>query len=314
MATDSTLPLLRWLASLRPAPSRGVLACAHTRLARVPAEAVAIQVSGCLRTEELVLPAQLLASGLVSLDVVACAEHPDEVEELVAGWSRVLDGIALAPPGTRRRSRRRGGPAYRITSESGSGPAVSRRLLIGLGRPHPSALDLTADEPARSLEALRLLQAEGRAHQRETAELPASTSSPVAVLLSAGGCVACGVCVAACAHGALAIVDEDGTALLRQLPDRCRADQACVRLCPSGALSVTGELSVLDLARTGSAAPATVELARVEVARCQRCGTRHPVAEGELCPPCAFRAEHPFGSVGPHDRIGPWQSTRPART
>lgn len=294
---DRTLPLLQWLATQRPAPRVGVLICGHARTPRVAPDAVAVQVTGCLTAEELVLPAQLLASGLAALEVVACEVCPGEVREQVAGWSRVLDGITLVPPSPRASSLRRSGPAYRMAvSGPGTGPALSRRMLIGLGRQRPTGLDLSADEPARGLQALRLLQAEGRARVGRSSR-PARAGPPLAVQLQAAGCVACGVCVAACAHQALEIADDAGSAVLRHRADLCRADQACVRLCPSAALSVTGVLSVLDLVEVAPGEGGTIELARLEVARCRRCGARHPATEGRLCPPCAFRAEHAFGSA-----------------
>lgn len=296
--TDRSLPLLRWLTSLRPAPGRAVLACAHTRMPRVAADTVAIQAVGCLAKEELVLPAQLLVSGPTSLGVLTCAERPGEVGDLVARWSQVLDGIVLVPSVTAGRPWQRRGPAYRMGIDPASGPAVSRRMLIWLARQRPTALDLTADEAARGLEALDLLRAQGRARLDSPRQV-SRVANPTAVRLMATGCVACGVCVAACTHQALEIVDEAGMAVLQQLPDRCRADQACVRLCPSDALSVVEELSLLDLVGSGPD-----ELARVETARCGRCGARHPVSDGELCPPCAFRAEHAFGSTLPPSMAG----------
>ncbi|QIK72633.1 ferredoxin family protein [Propioniciclava coleopterorum] len=113
-----------------------------------------------------------------------------------------------------------------------------------------------------------------------------------AVALAASGCVACGVCVRACPHDALDLAHEADRSVLTQIPERCSGEQACVRLCPHDALSVAGAFSLFDLARTP-----TAELAVVATAGCKRCGARHPAAEGELCPPCAFRSRNAFGHM-----------------
>ena len=302
---DPSLALLRWLLAV-DLPECAVLACDHAELPPVPQDAVGVRVVGCLADVSLALPAQLLACGIGSLEVVACPEHPEAVARRVAVWQSTLIEVAPASSTTSTISLRRGGPVFDLAS-----PMLPRRFVFGLLRARDLPFDLSLDEEARGLVALRLLASQGRVQwaSSQAAEEPrspqdgaagatsATQSGPddrVAVSLRAQGCTACGVCVRACPHQALELTALDGTSVLRHLVDACRADQACVRLCPESALSTTGNLSLLHLAERRA-----VELARVPTRACPRCGANHPAVGGDLCAACRFRSANPFGSAVP---------------
>lgn len=272
--------LLRWLDTVEP-PEAAVVACGHGAPPRVPRGTIGVRWGGCVADADVGLPSQLLACGIGRVEFVACGERA--VAERVREWGSVLDGVALAPGGPRPRGPRRG-PVFDLRTRT-----VRRRGALGLGAPRRHPVDPALPERDRTLIALRTLAGEGRAH------LPDGGSGPAAAtLLRASGCTACGVCVRACPHGALDLVVDGRGATLRHVRDYCLLELECVRLCPMGALSADGGLTLLDIARRG-----TVEVATVATGRCRRCGAQHPAAEGDLCPACAFRAAHPFGSRMP---------------
>lgn len=356
---DRTRSTLRWLTSI-DLPARVLLACEHTPLGFVPADAAGVRVVGCLADAAIGLPAQLLAAGVPRVGVLPCGERPGEVAAQVAGWAQVLPDVAAAQPeeAPRRRLRRpASGPVHDQTA-----PQVSRRFAFGLAAATKLPFALTDEESQRVVASLRVLEEEGRARfavdapapgglQPEAAEEPGAepaepataaepalgpedaglaepsaaepASEPVApdgsasavpedgeatasgeglggqegpaspaLALVAEGCVACGVCVRACPHDALELEHGPGVSVLTQVPERCTGERACVELCPHDALAASGPLALFDVARR----PA-IELAAVQTAACRRCGARHPAAEGELCPPCAFRSRNAFGHV-----------------
>lgn len=284
VATDADpgRALLRWLHAIE-VPHVVVLACAHGIAPAIAAGAVGVVVDGCLADVGLSLPAQLLASGVSEIRVCDCAERPDAVAERLATWQRVFGTVFPAGAVATTRWHRRSGPIFDLRN-----PSISRRSAFGLRARCAPPFDLSGDDAARGIEALRILRERGRAHLDP---LDAGPADRVGIVMRADGCTACGVCVRACPHGALELVDERGEGVLRHRRDACRADQACIRLCPETALTVTAERSAIDLLDGG-----VIELARVATSICSRCGARHPSSDGPLCPPCRFRAANPFGS------------------
>ncbi len=284
-ATDPGRALLRWLHAV-DIPDTAVLACRHTALPAIPIDAVGIRVEGCLADAGVALPAQLLASGVNRIEVCGCEELPDAVELRIASWQRVFAAVGPAGSASPRRRSRRSGPVFEM-----SRPSVSRRSLFGVRSRCEAPFDLSGDEAARGVAALRILHREGRLRLDLAAPAPADS---VAIAMHAVGCTACGVCVRACPHDALELVETNGISVLRHHQDTCRADQQCVRLCPETALSVIGQLTLSDLVEC-----APVELARVATVTCPRCRVRHPATDGELCATCQFRTANPFGSQMP---------------
>ncbi len=167
---------------------------------------------------------------------------------------------------------------------------VDRRGLLGLGRQSQSPWpihDADSDEEARLVTSLR------------AAGVTVIEEPPPGLALLASGCTACGVCVAACPHDALALhVDGSQTALQHQ-PGVCQGEQQCVALCPVDALSIEGPQTwpaVLD----GS--PRV--LATLEMSVCERCKVRFPTSSGQRwCETCRIRRSDPFGSHLPDAAI-----------
>lgn len=121
----------------------------------------------------------------------------------------------------------------------------------------------------------------------------------VGVTFAASECVSAGVCVRSCPEGALALTEVGGVATLALDAGACSGCRACVAACPTKALVVEGKAGWRALLDD---VPRVV--AEVAVRTCRRCGASFRAGRSrELCPPCAFRREHPFGSVPP-DQLG----------
>lgn len=284
---DPTRALIRWLHAIE-VPGVVVLACSHAAPPVVPDTAVGVVVDGCIADVGLSLPAQLLACGVSEILVGACPERPDDAARTSTLWSDVFGTVRPAPDDARPR-RRHAGPVFDLRS-----PAVSRRSLFGLRSHAVPPFDLSGDDVARGVEAMRILRDGGRARLDASAAGP---SDRAGVAIDADGCTACGVCVRACPEGAMALTHEGGVSTLLHRHDSCRADRVCIRLCPEAALRVTAELSTVDLLDDP-----LVVLATVATVVCSRCGTRHPSSDGPLCPTCRFRRTNPFGSGAPRGR------------
>lgn len=224
------------------------------------------------------LPAQLLAVGVEQVLVLADDDTLDV-------WRQSL-GTTVAPLGPARRGWRR--PRQVVFGQT----PLPRRMVLGL--PVRCPLDLSCDDADRTSAALALLRARQRIPDDGPAHHPASR-------LVVSGCTACGVCVQACPTSALELAHDGTTSVLTHHAGRCRSNADCLRLCPAQALSAAGPVTfdqVLD-------DPTTV-LATLTTTTCPRCGARHVGDTGSLCPLCAFRRTHVFGSmpVGhslPHD-------------
>jgi len=301
--TDPTKGLLRWLGAHDPVP-RLLLACPDLPVPRGARGTVVVRAHRCLGECGVGLPAQLLVSGVDQVLTLPCAAG----QERVTIWQQQLPDVQPfhAPPRGRR-------PAEVLVL--GQVP-LPRRMLLGLSTQH--ALDLDEDDAARTLTAVRMLQEQGRAtlpaavsrpHESTPATGPTGGPAGAAAAGTAGsqaaepaaatrfmvdGCTACGVCVRACPHDALALEHDGDTSTLSHLTESCRSEHECVALCPVDAFTATGHhslTSVLD-------EPVKV-LARVRTSSCTRCGARHPGTEGQLCPACRFRAANTFGSALP---------------
>ena len=293
--SDPAKALLRWLSAHDPV-AHLVLACADVPLPRVPRRAVVVQVA-CLADCDAGLAAQLLANGVGSVLTLPC----DRASQAVAAWGEVLtDVVPFTPP-------RRGQRAKDVLV-LGQVP-LPRRALLGL--PSDSVLDLRADPAARTLAAFRILQEAGRARfpgetgprteaapavMQPLGDAPEPVLGPTsaAAELLVSGCIACGVCVRACPHDALVLEHEGATSTLTHLAESCRSELQCVALCPVDAFSVPGSLSLAAVLEEP-----VRHLAAVATAACERCGARHPAAEGRLCAACRFREDNAFGAALP---------------
>lgn len=288
---DPTRALLRWLAA-HDTPERVLLVCADATLPRAARRTVVVRTEGCVRDVGIGLPAQLLASGVRTVEVLPCPADPDASAAQVDAWSAVLpDGVAPFTPRRRGWSR----PEVLVLGRI----PIPRRTVLGLGLRDSTALDLDLDDAGRTLAALRLLEESGRARPRETAAEeavgpPAPPLAAAAARLLVDGCTACGVCVRACPHDALVLDHADGVSTLSHLREQCRSELDCIRLCPVDAYTTTGPLALAELLEE----PVTV-LATLTTAACERCGARHPADDGALCPTCTYREGNAFGSALP---------------
>lgn len=288
---DRTRALLRWLGTI-DLPQVAVLVCADAELPPLPQGAVGIHLPGCVSDVGVGLPAQVLAFGVPRVEVATCPKGDEVAAARVHAWSAVLDGVAERTEAPRR-PRRRGGPVFDLAR-----PTVSRRMLFGAGVLGGFGPDAGLSEQEREVAALRILSESGRARLSDVtpATSPRAETEPdddacVAISLRATGCDACGVCARACPTGALRLTADDSGSVLVHLPARCQTDRRCIDLCPQRALTVTGSLTLAQIAESGP-----VELARIETARCDRCHAPHPSSEGPLCRACSFRRAHAFGS------------------
>ncbi|MFV0452017.1 MAG: ferredoxin family protein [Propioniciclava sp.] len=290
--TDPVRELLRWLEAVE-VPRQIVLGCAAADLPPLPAAMAGIRLQGCFSQEDLGLPAQLLACGVETIRVVACGEDADDHERHLRSWMAVLPDVAPLE----------GRPRVGLSLSRGSvhvmgTAALPRRLALGLGRGRELPLNLDLDAASRTVEALRILRARGRAHDPDPPDGADGSGAPASaangVELSAVGCIACGVCVRACPHAALALDHRGGTSALTHVVDACRGEQDCVALCPVGALTPGRSLSVIELADRSRQT-----LAQIATTVCGRCGARHTGDDGSLCEACAFRTQNPFGSMAP---------------
>ncbi len=286
---DPTRGLLRWLGAHDPI-RRLLLVCPEVPLPRVERGTVAVRAHRCLGECDIGLPAQLLVSGVERVLTLPC----EDAQVRVSTWQQQLPDVQAFH--TPRRGRR---PAEVLVL--GDIP-LPRRALLGLST--RGTLDLSQDEPARALTAVKILQEQGRATVSGPPGGAAGTTAvavagpPVEAAAAAGlvvdGCTACGVCVRACPHDALALEHDGGTSTLTHLAESCRSEHQCVALCPVDAFTVTGHLSLASVLEQ----PVRV-LTTVATSPCRRCGARHPSTDGPLCPACRFREADAFGSALP---------------
>lgn len=302
--TDPTKGLLRWLGAHDPVP-RLLLTCPDVHVPRVERGTVVVRAHRCLGECDIGLPAQLLVSGVGQVLTLPCAA----AQQRVTAWQQRLHDVQTfrAP----RRGRR---PAEVLVL--GQVP-LPRRALLGLST--RGTLDLSQDDAARTLTAVRMLQDQGRAAVSRSsspgaspdaappeaagaagpASVAAGAAGPTDELAAAAGltvdgCTACGVCVRACPHDALTLEHDGDTSTLTHLTEACRSEHQCVALCPVDAFTVTGHHSLASVLEE----PARV-LATVVTSPCERCGARHPSTGGPLCPACRFREANAFGSALP---------------
>lgn len=269
--------LLRWVTGTRP--ERLIVLCFDAPADAAGAGATALRLAGCLAD----LPAHrlvdlALASGgsvVAAHDACPAAAALPHLEPLPA-----LTGVRVT---VRAQTPEPGQPAVVVDEAQ---PPVGRRFLVR--RPtEPPVIEHAADsdDQARLVASLRALGVLG---------VPDGTTDAGAapgVALDVTGCMACGVCVRACPHDALALTHTADVSTLTQRPDRCHAEGACAAACPEHAIRL-GE----PHAWATALAAEPVAVARLRTRACGRCGTRITVDRpGGLCALCARRRTEPFG-------------------
>mgnify|MGYP000877794796 CR=1 FL=1 len=298
---DHIRALLRWVAA-HDVPARVVLACKGCQF-QVRRNTLGVRLDGCVAGMPIDLVAQLLAMGITRIDVLPCPEDTVAAGHTVDTWKGIFPGQVTTMPPSRAMV-----PRFRRQGDVLDLAAVPlpRRVVLGLGGHDDTVVDLSADSPARTLQALSVLAQEGRATLPDRgpdtdpgsgADAAGVGGAPLAntgLDLVAVGCTACGVCVRACPTASLELRVESGVATLTHATQSCRGTGACLSLCPVQALTSRGAPDVTRVL----AEPLAV-LAEVETSACERCGAPHPSSEGALCQVCAYRSTHQFGSVVP---------------
>jgi ferredoxin len=103
-----------------------------------------------------------------------------------------------------------------------------------------------------------------------------------------GKCTACEVCVQVCPTDAL-MIDKGKTDFHLELnPSHCTNCGLCVAACPEAVMQFSENSEQTD-------DNLTMTLTSGELRQCQRCKTTFS-GEADLCPPCVFRRQNPFGS------------------
>lgn len=164
-----------------------------------------------------------------------------------------------------------------VVSLSVARPPMSRRGILSTRPPEAVVVHDQEDPRSRLVESLRSLGGD-----------QVCGSAP-ALELNASACIACGVCVRACAHDALELGTAGGCTTLVQHPDRCQGDRTCVSACPTTAIEVVGHHDW-----TTVLAGHPLPLARLATTTCSRCHITMPEGRA-LCQACGERAEDPFG-------------------
>lgn len=194
---------------------------------------------------------------------------------------------------------------------------MGRRALIGApDRPLPEP---AATPQRRLVDAVSALLAVGErtASEIEHAEPAAPTTG--SAKLTAKGCCGDGLCVRVCPNDALRleVVELDRSDRpgppgvgappkaqsqfrLVQVAADCDGCEACVEMCPNGALHRLGDHSWSDLLKD-----AEPVLRTGWVRACTRCGAAHR-RMGDLCAVCKAQQENPFAVRLPPGATGRW--------
>ncbi len=245
----------------------------------------AVEIPGCLQELPLHRLVDLSLAGVENLALHPghCCREAD-LREVVALWQQQLGDLVEL-------TLIEASPARNWTWSLSPGRVpVDRRGLLGLSRrstPPWPIHDDDADDHARLLTSLR------------AAGLATLEEPPPGLSLVASGCTACGVCVAACPHDALALVVDGSQSALVHFPSACQGEQQCIALCPVDALSIDSPLAWADVL---DGTPHV--LATLAMAVCERCRARFPAASrSRWCETCRIRRSDPFGSHLPEAAI-----------
>ncbi len=267
-----------------------ITTCQDTRTVRGPdcADGV-IRLTRCAAD----LPAYRLVDLLLSCRTVVV--HPCDREAppgLPDGHDMIDRLAALVGPRLRRTAASDPVTPARLPEIVAGHEGIGRRGLLGLtgltNREPPAARHAAHDDDGRLLESLR------RVGVRAPAGPGPALVPPSRRLAATTACTACGMCVRTCPHDALDLVVDEGLARLVHHPAACRGDLACVAICPEDALSTAGPADWPSLL-----ADLRTDLVELAVARCVRCHSPHPAADGELCRVCRMRRDNPFASFRP---------------
>jgi ferredoxin len=154
------------------------------------------------------------------------------------------------------------------------------------------------DAPASPLDGLDSAESAGKSPPRERqallevlAQLPDArrAEAPFFPTLTVdSSCTACQLCATICPTDALTFAAEDGIFSLDFAPLACTNCGLCMELCAPQAIHPAEPIAY------GESVPRS--LISGEVKTCARCHATF-AGPGDLCPTCAYRRRHPFGSV-----------------
>lgn len=298
--SDSVSGLLRWILA-HDLPTKVILTCAHAQELDPGKGELGVVLQGCMSYAPIGLPAQILACGVSRVEWQPCRENRQGYARMTGIWCGLTPGlVGEAVPGKKHF---RHGEVIDLAAVP-----LPRRALFGAADESP--LNLTDDDQARTIAALRHLRERGWI--TEIADVSAAAAG---IRLQVSGCTACNVCVQACPHDALELRASAGATgqtvhSLIQDTERCRSCQACVRFCPVQAITAGPQHNFTD------ALEGRRELLTQVVTRtCTRCGAVYPgsldatssdevqtgtsMDDDGLCSLCSYRAKNPFGSQLP---------------
>lgn len=306
-ADDAVTALLNCAARVEAGTAVELICALHPHPETGAAEGLGIRVPGCLAG--LGAGALVLLSSLglekVSLRLDACkecrwaglqtrAEHQvSQARLFLAAWGR---SSQLAC------SIEREGLVERPLWDS-KNPPMSRRdmfRLVALQGKIAMARAMEKDQAAKEKnpgrDRMRLLTAIQHLPAPSADKVPLETLA-FALPVVSEECTACGVCARACPTEALAFEkNAEGTTFTLKLdPRNCIGCDICENVCAPSAVHVNHHPLFGEVFGAG-----TVTLQEGELVKCQNCGTLIAKRGGsKLCALCAYRREHPFGSVMP---------------
>ena len=276
-----------------------------------PAHSTGFRVKGCLASVSAGAYAALIARGFehVWVRTDACRGCPWEqltaqIERQVERGNQLLAFWGLAGSLSVLRALEKA-PQRPLWNAGPSQADLSRRDLFRMAVRRPVQAPAPAPQP-RAIENEDLLSRDRVYLLQAASQLRSSLGDPTArleglgfaSLAPSGACTACGACARVCPTGALrftAAPSETSFQLSFQA-EACNGCAACLRVCSPAAIT----LDPAPQAAAVFSARDPVVLHSGALARCERCGIPFASQDGQhLCTLCAYRAEHPFGSVLP---------------
>lgn len=290
----------------------------------LPETQAAVQVRGCLAGLGAAVYLSLMVLGVerVILRAEACAECPvgslrnlveqraGEAQALLETWG-YAGALALIQDLEETSLAER--PCW-----PASDPPLSRRDLFRLA----SRQGQIAAARAMQTEYSDHSRTPGRERRRLLAVLPrlpqvqadgaACSADPGAAVTNGfgwaslkAGCTACGACVRACPTRALSLEDNEldsrETFALYHDPRLCIGCETCMHVCAPDVIMIDPAPPLAQV--FGRQEP--LLLLEGEYRRCKRCKARfYAVEDQKLCPVCDFRRQNPFGTALPPALLG----------
>lgn len=296
-ASDPWHPLLDWLSKQSQPVVLEIACAADTEPGRGRRGVTVVQLPECIADlpHHIALEALTIGAAQLRFRVFGCT-NPDDSRHAIAqlvelvGYAGRTDELLVEEEQAKGLLIPRKRPIMQAALRQ-----FARRSLFGIPGALPAVHDLPEEEQTdhrRLIAALRALA---------TPEAPGAAAAPgPGWQLDVGDCVACAVCVRACADRALSLTGgaEEATGdridTLIQDPARCSGCGECVRLCPEQAITHVGNH---DWATVFT--DTEIDLATVPTSQCSKCGDRYRRTGSALCLLCSRRAENPLATPLP---------------